>query len=128
MTSGDPLLNARALVLADLAARQLVDAHTVSLVEEFVAARRWWLDQWAEGARYVSGLVAQDVQDALFDETTRWPTCAACPDPVEHSLSIDPELGPDPHWVCSQSGAVVAALGGLRQAEPGEATFGPAAS
>jgi hypothetical protein len=32
---------------------------------------------------------------------------------VEHSLSIEPELGPHPHWVCSESGAVVAPLGHL---------------
>lgn len=113
MTSGDPLLNARALVLLDLAARGLVDAHTVSVVEDCVAERRWWLSQWQRGASFVDGLVAQDVQDALFDEARRWPTCTGCPDPVEHSLSIEPELGPHPRWVCSQSGTVVAALGHL---------------
>ena len=113
MTSGDPLLSARALVLKDLAAQGLVDPHTVSVVEDCVAQRRWWLSQWEQGARYVDGLVAQDVQDALFDEATRWPVCAGCPHPAEHSLSIEPELGPDPHWVCSESGAIVAALGCL---------------
>ena len=113
MTSGDPLLNARALVLNDLAAQGVVDAHTVSLVEDCVSQRRWWLSQWHQGVSYVDGLVAQDVQDALFDESVRWPVCVDCPDPVEHSLSIEPELGPDPHWVCSESGALVAALGRL---------------
>lgn len=109
----DPLLTARALVLRDLAAQGLVDAHTVSVVEDCVSQRRWWLAQWAKGADFIDGLVAQDVQDALFDEARRWPVCAGCPDPTEHSLAIEPELGPDPHWVCSESGAVVAALGQL---------------
>ncbi|MEJ7690310.1 MAG: hypothetical protein WKF76_07670 [Nocardioidaceae bacterium] len=113
MMSGDPLLHARALVLSDLTAQGLVDAHTVSLVEECVAQRRWWVSQWEEGSAYVDGLVAQDVQDALFDESRRWPLCSGCADPVEHSLSIEPELGPDPHWVCSESGALIAALGTL---------------
>lgn len=113
MTSGDPLLAARARVLQDLQARGLADPHTVSVVEDCVSQRRWWLAQWSQGEPYVVGLVAQDVQDALFDESLRWPVCAGCPDPVEHSLSIEPELGPDPHWVCSGSGQVVAALGVL---------------
>jgi hypothetical protein len=113
MTSGDPLLRARALVLQDLAAQRLQDPRTVSLVDECVSQRRWWLDQWPDGASYVEGLVAQDVQDALFDGAQRWPVCQACPDPVEHSLAIEPELGPDPHWVCSESGAVIAPLGAL---------------
>lgn len=113
MTSGDPLLQARALVLLDLAAQGRVDPHTVSVVEDCVAERRWWLSQWPQGWEYVDGLVAQDVQDRLFDEAQRWPVCVACPDPIEHSMTIEPELGPEPRWVCSQSGSVVAPLGGL---------------
>ncbi|CAA9383090.1 MAG: FIG01121840: hypothetical protein [uncultured Nocardioidaceae bacterium] len=113
MSRADPLLQARALVLNDLAAQGLADAHTVSLVEESVSQRRWWVSQWQGGVAYVDGLVAQDVQDALFDESCRWPVCAACGDPMEHSLSIQPELGPDPHWVCSESGALIAPLGTL---------------
>ena len=46
MTSVDPLLNARALVLRDLAAQGLIDPHTVSVVEDCVSQRRWWLSQW----------------------------------------------------------------------------------
>jgi hypothetical protein len=30
-------------------------------------------------------------------------------------LAIEPELGPDPHWVCSESGAVIAPLGALAE-------------
>jgi hypothetical protein len=113
MSTGDPLLDARARVLSDLAARGLANAHTVSVVEDCVARRRWWLAQWEQGAEYVAGLVAQDVQDALFDESRRWPVCVGCVNPTEHSLSIEPELGSDPHWVCSESGTIVAALGRL---------------
>jgi hypothetical protein len=65
----------------------------------------------------VGGLVAQDVQDTLFDEAQRWPACLGCANPVEHSLVIQPELGPDPHWVCSESGRVVAPLGELAGAD-----------
>jgi hypothetical protein len=113
MTSVDPLLTARALVLRDLAAQGLLTPHTVSVVEDCVAQRRWWLAQWAAGADFIGGLVAQDVQDMLFDESRRWPLCETCAEPVEHSLAIEPELGPDPHWVCSASGSVIAALGHL---------------
>ncbi|MBA2445167.1 MAG: hypothetical protein H0V49_07540 [Nocardioidaceae bacterium] len=113
MSSGDPLLQARALVLLDLAAQGLADPHTVSRVEECVTERRWWLSQWPQGWEYVDGLVAQDVQDRLFDEARRWPVCTGCPDPTEHSMTIQPELGPDPRWVCSQTGYVIAHLGAL---------------
>lgn len=113
MTSPDPLLRARALVLNDLAAQGLVDPHTVSVLEDCVEARRWWLSQWADGAEFIEGLVAQDVQDALFDESRRWPVCIGCPDPAEHSLALEPELGANPQWVCSEHGMVVAPLGAL---------------
>jgi hypothetical protein len=115
MTSDDPLLTARALVLRDLASQGQLDPHTVSVVEDCVAQRRWWLSQWAAGAAFISGLVAQDVQDMLFDESRRWPLCETCAAPVEHSLAIEPELGPDPHWVCAESGSVIAALGHLEE-------------
>jgi len=118
MATDDPLLHARALVLSDLSAQGLVDPHTVSVVEDCVAGRRWWLAQWEQGGSFVDGLVAQDVQDALFDEARRWPLCVACADPMEHSLSIEPELGPDPRWVCSESGAHIADLGGLHPLHP----------
>lgn len=114
----DPLLEARAIVLKDLAAQGLVDPHTVSMVEDCVAQRRWWLSHWPAGAEFILGLVAQDVQDALFDEARRWPLCMGCAEPAEHSLAIEPELGPDPHWVCSESGALVAPLGGLSSGVP----------
>ena len=65
--------------------------------------------------QYIAGLVAQDVQDALFETAGRWPLCHDCGEeaPV-HTLYIQPDLGgPDPVWVCEESGDVVAPLGGL---------------
>ncbi|MPZ63437.1 MAG: hypothetical protein GEU93_19565 [Propionibacteriales bacterium] len=109
----DPLLDARARVLADLQACELADAETVSALEESVIQRRWWVDQWPEGVEYVGGLIAQDVQDAILDRIGRWPLCLRCEDADGHGLYIRPELGPNPHWVCEKSGQVVAPLGRL---------------
>ncbi len=118
-------MQARAMVLADLAARAHATPAAVSALEDACAERRWWLEQWPEGAAYIAGLVAQDVQDALLEMVGRWPLCQDCdapelpgraPDPREalHSLYIQPDLGgPDPVWVCEETGHVVAALGQL---------------
>lgn len=109
-----PLFDARARVLADLQARDHATPTAVSVLEDAVSAREWWARQWPEGSVYVAGLVAQDVQDALLDTLGRWPLCLSCRDAAEHSLHIQPDLGgPDPVWVCEQSGDVVAPLGGL---------------
>jgi hypothetical protein len=111
----DPLLDARALVLADLTARGLATAEAVSLLEDVISERRWWLEQWAEGAEFVAGLAAQDVQERLLDAGTRWPVCTLCPDedPL-HVLYISPDLGgPDPIWTCEESGEVAGPLGSL---------------
>src|SRR5690349_11837009 len=98
------LLSARARVLSDLEARRQASAAAVSLLEDAMASRRWWAEQWAEGAAYVAGLVAQDVQDQLFDLGDRWPLCVRCDDGPVHSLHIQPDLGgPDPVWVCEES-------------------------
>ena len=91
------------------------DAPTaVSALEDAVAARRWWAEQWPEGEMYVAGLVAQDVQDAAIDAGQ---PVAALPDlsrRAEHALHIQPDLGgPDPVWVCEESGTAVAELGRL---------------
>jgi hypothetical protein len=109
----DPLLTARALVLADLESCRLADPETVSALEESVTQRRWWISQWPEGREYVAGLVAQDVQDAIVDRQGRWPVCRHCADTDAHGLYIQPELGPDPHWVCEKSSTVIAPLGKL---------------
>lgn len=107
---------ARALVLADLVAGEVAQADVVSLVEDSVAQRRWWVEQWPEGAPYVAGLVAQDVQDALLERYGRWPLCPVCGHGDPHALDVEPELGPDPHWVCSKAGVKVAPVGALARA------------
>jgi hypothetical protein len=109
----DPVMTARALVLHDLEVTGVADADTVSLLEEAVSQRGWWLDQWPEGRDFVVGLVAQDVQDALLERAGRWPVCTAC-ESATHALYVDPDLGgPDPRWVCEEAGLVVAPVGGL---------------
>jgi hypothetical protein len=110
----DALMHARALVLHDLEATRAANPSSVSALEDSVTTRRWWASQWEEGRQYVAGLVAQDVQDALLSEVGRWPLCRACDEVDPHALYIHPELGgPDPTWVCEQSGIAVAPLGGL---------------
>jgi hypothetical protein len=108
-----PLFEARARVLKDLEARRTATAEAVSILEDAISSRTWWAEQWPEGIEYVAGLVAQDVQDALLESHGRWPLCLSC-EGSDHSLYIQPDLGgPDPVWVCEESGDVVAPLGGL---------------
>ena len=110
----DALMTARALVLHDLEVTGAADPDSVSALEASVSTRRWWASQWEEGQAYVAGLVAQDVQDALLDNVGRWPLCRACDELDPHALYIHPELGgPDPTWVCENSGIAVASLGHL---------------
>jgi len=110
------LLGARAAVLHDLAARGYGGPLEVDVVEDALVARRWWVASWPAGAAFLAGQVAQDVQERLRDDHEQsWPVCAAqeCPAPEVHELHIDPDLGPDPHWVCQTSGIRVARLGTL---------------
>jgi len=109
------LFDARARVLADLEARHRAPPGAVSALEDAVSARTWWAEQWPEGQVYVAGLVAQDVQDALLETEGRWPVCLECGDDApQHALYIQPDLGgPDPVWVCEETGEPVAALGQL---------------
>jgi hypothetical protein len=104
---------ARAMILADLVAGDAAQAEAVSLVEESVSHRRWWVEQWPEGVEYVAGLVAQDVQDALMERHGDWPICPVCQEGGPHVLDVEPELGPDPHWVCPKAGRVIAPVGAL---------------
>ncbi|MGH8829430.1 MAG: hypothetical protein ACRDVZ_17860 [Jiangellaceae bacterium] len=110
----DIMLRARALVLHDLSARDMDTAAAVDVLEHALVARRWWIEQWPEGAPFLAGLIAQDVQEHLLDNAVgRWPRCTACDEIKHHDLRIRPDLGPDPHWVCEESGIRVAALGAL---------------
>ncbi|MFW6204833.1 MAG: hypothetical protein ACOC96_07655 [Actinomycetota bacterium] len=110
----DVLLDSRALVLRDLGARGFDSAAAVDILEDVLTERRWWVEQWPDGAPYLAGQVAQDVQDRLLDARLgRWPRCTACDRLTVHELRISPELGPDPQWVCEESGITVAPLGSL---------------
>jgi hypothetical protein len=114
VTPDDPVLRARAAVLHDLEATGVADAATVSMLEEAVSDRAWWLEQWAEGVSYLTGLVAQDVQDALLEHAGRWPLCTSCDGSEPHALYVHPDLGgPDPVWVCEAAGLEVAPIGRL---------------
>jgi hypothetical protein len=114
------ILAARAAVLSDLHARRQATAQAVSALEDALEQRRWWAEQWPEGTMYVAGLVAQDVQDALLESVGRWPLCLGCLDAPPHPLYIHPDLGgPDPVWVCEETGMTVAPLGCLNGAGPG---------
>ena len=113
----DALLQARARVLHDLTVCGLDTAATVSVVDEVVTARQWWVDEWPDGAAFVTCLVAQDVQEALLDQVGRWPLCSLVHDPDDepsvHELRVAPDLGEDPHWVCEEGGVVGAPVGAL---------------
>jgi len=114
----DALFAARARVLRDLAAYGFDTAPSVSLLDDVLTSRRWWLDQWPAGAAYVACLVAQDVQEALLESVGRWPLCDRTHIDIEdgavpHELRVAPDLGEDPHWVCEEDGTVVAPVGHL---------------
>lgn len=110
----DVLLEARAMVLRDLTARGFDTAPAVDVLEDVLAERRWWIQQWPDGADYLAGQIAQDVQDRLLDtQLGRWPRCTACDQTEVHELRISPELGVDPQWICEESGMTVAPLGSL---------------
>ncbi len=110
----DVLLDTRALVLRDLQARGLDSAAAVDILDDVLTERRWWVEQWPDGAPYLAGQVAQDVQERLLDARLgRWPRCTACDRIAVHELRVSPELGTDPQWVCEESGISVAPLGSL---------------
>ena len=113
MPDVDPLLEARARVLRDLSARAADTAAGVSLLDEAVASREWWLREWPDGRAYVACLIAQDVQEALKDAGSPWPLCIGHEGSAPHELRVSPDLGEDPHWVCEEAGQVVAPVGGL---------------
>ena len=87
----------------------------VSVLEDAVAAREWWAEQWPEGEVYVAGLVAQDVQDALFETAGRWPVCLDCGDARRSTrcTSSPTSAAPTRCGSARSRGDVVAPLGGL---------------
>ena len=105
------LAQARAAVTRDLA-----DPAYDGAVAQAVEHRRWWLEQWPAGGPFVLCLLAQDVQEAVHLVDRLWPRC---PEHADHSLVVEPDLGPDPFWVCERSGLPVAAVGSLRELAPG---------
>ncbi len=106
MPHGDDILRrARDAVVSDLR-----DPRRAPLVDEALPHRAWWLQQWPDGAAHVLGLLAQDVQEAVHAEDPLWPLC---PEHRDHPLFVEPDLGPDPFWVCHRTGLPVAAVGQL---------------
>ncbi len=108
-TADDVLAAARAAVTRD------VGPNAVDL-DAAVAHRRWWLEQWPDGAPHVLGLLAQDAQDQVHERDPLWPVCSepTCPAVGAHALFVEPDLGPDPFWTCHRTGLPVAPVGGLR--------------
>jgi len=86
------------------------------VVPPAVEHRRWWLEQWPDGAPLVLCLLAQDVQETVHLRNPLWPTCSepSCPEVGRHPLFVEPDLGPDPFWVCHTTGLPVAPVGSLR--------------
>lgn len=94
------------------AVRRDLPARWQPLLDSAAAARAWWLAQWPEGAPYVPGLLAQDVQEAVHESADPlWPLCLTCRD---HALFVEPDLGADSFWVCHRTGLPVAEIGRLR--------------
>jgi hypothetical protein len=107
----DHLAEAAAAARRDLEVTgRWTDASAAGLAAS-VEQRSWWLAQWPEGAEHLLGLVAQDVQEWVHDHVdSDWPTC---PEHEDHALFVEPDLGPDPFWVCHRTGLPVASVGAL---------------
>lgn len=99
------LEQARAAVRRDVA-----DPTKDAVVDGCAEQRRWWLEQWPDGAPFLVCLLAQDVQEAVREDEPLWPVC---PEHHDHPLFVEPDLGTDPFWVCERSGLPVAAVGSL---------------
>ncbi len=111
----EPLLHARALVLHDLSTCGADTPRLVDVLEDVISERRWWVEEWPEGAAYVAGQVAQDVQDRLLDAGVRWPPCPRhSNESSPHELRVEPDLGIESYWACTVDGVMIAPLGALR--------------
>lgn len=90
-------------------------ARSVTLLDDALAARQWWLEEWPDGRAYVACLIAQDLQEALEEAGNAWPLCVTCPSDQAspHPLRVVPDLGEDPHWACEEAGGVIARVGEL---------------
>jgi len=99
----------------DAVRRDVADATKDAQVDRCVEQRRWWVEQWEDGAPFLLCLLAQDVQEALQESEPQWPLCLEHGD---HALAIEPDLGTDPFWVCELSGLPVAPVGSLRRLSP----------
>ena len=81
------------------------------LLDHAVEQCTWWLVSWPDGAPYLPGLLAQDVQEAVHAAADPlWPLCPTCRD---HALFVEPDLGTDSFWVCHRTGLPVAEVGRL---------------
>jgi len=111
VTPDEALDLARDALDADLRSTRSWTPITRAALEAAVEGRRAWAHAWPEGAEHVPGLVAQDLQEALHESVDpRWPPCGEHSD---HALAIEPDLGPDPFWVCEVTGLPIAPVGGL---------------
>lgn len=111
MTPDEALAIARAALSADLRATRCWTPATQAALAAAVDGRRFWVEAWPAGAEHVPGLVAQDLQERLHETLDAlWPLCS---EHADHPLLVEPDLGPDPFWVCHRSGLPVAPVGGL---------------
>jgi len=101
----------------DALRRDLADPAREPLLQAAAAERVWWLSEWPDGAPLVLCLLAQDLQEAMHEAAD--PTWPRCREHGDHPLLVEPDLGPDPFWVCSRSGLPFAAVGMLRGAPGG---------
>ncbi len=108
--SGEQLSTEQALAEAAVAVGRDLEGRHADVVHAALAERRWWVEQWPEGASFLTCLVAQDVQEAVNATDPTWPLC---PEHTDHRLVVEPDLGTDPFWVCERSGLPVAPVGGL---------------
>jgi len=110
VTPDDVVAEARAAV-----ARDVSDPRWDEALDAAAASRRWWVEQWPDGAPHVLGLLAQDVQEAVRARAPLWPPCPepSCEERGRHPLFVEPDLGPDPFWTCERTGLPVAPVGRL---------------